>query len=68
MITFLTTFFISFSNSLLGRIPLSFLTAYLFLIISFIKELKSSQTSLADVTTVTRLALTVIGADTESSI
>ena len=61
-------FHFQFFNSLLARIPLSFLTACLFFVISYIKDLKQSQTSLADYTMVTRLALTVIVADTESSI
>lgn len=61
-------FHFNFSNSVFARILLSFLTACLFNVISFIKELKPSQTFLASVTMVTRLALTVIAADTESSI
>lgn len=61
-------FYFHFSNSLLARIPLSFLTACSLIVISFIKELKPPQTFLADVAMVTRLALTVIAADTESSI
>ena len=65
-------FHFHFSNSLLVRIPLSFLTAWfviiIIIIILLIKELKPSQTSLADVSIVTRLTLTMIAADTESSI
>lgn len=63
-------FHFHFSNSVFARILWSFLAACLFIVynILFIKELKPSQTFLASVTIITRLALTVIVADTESSI